>query len=366
MRLKTLRLQNFRSYQSVTLSPPEGVTVIVGQNGAGKTNLLEAVHLCCLGRSHRTADSQDLIRQGAESAAVQLSVERRDGSHDVGIRLYQEKRRRKTLYVNGKTVSRFGDLIGSATCVIFSPEDLNIVWGGPALRRSYLDMLLSQLQRAYFFALQSYHTALRQRNALLKTPGLSPQDRQLAVWDEQLAAAAEPIVRLRAETARVLDELTLDHYRYISGREDETLRVSYQTGLDADQPREDMLRQLRDRRADELRRAATLVGPHRDDLILSLNGQPIQAYGSQGQARTAALGLKLSSFDLLSKSQGEPPLLLLDDVLSELDPSRRRQLIDRVKKAQVLLTCTDQGDFIGAKPAGVLSVRDGAVAWLDA
>ncbi len=361
MRLKTLRLQNFRSYQNLTLTPPEGVTVIVGENGAGKTNLLEAVHLCCLGRSHRTNDDQDMIRRGEESAAVQLFVERRDGTHDIGVRLFLNQRRKKLLHINGKNASRMGDLIGHATCVIFGPEDLSVVRDGPAVRRRFLDMLLSQLQRAYFYALQTYNATLRQRNALLKEIAQGGSRAQLAVWDEQLAQAAAPLVRLRAQTARALDEKAFRHYAFISGREEECFRLTYQSTLSEEEPQVDMLRQLAARREEELRRMTTAVGPHRDDLLLTLSGNDLQAFGSQGQLRTAALALKLSAFDLLNESQGEPPLLLLDDVLSELDPLRRRRLIDRVKTAQVLLTCTDRSDFIGAEPSCVLEAGNGQV-----
>ena len=361
MRLKTLRLQNFRSYESLLLTPPEGVTVIVGENGAGKTNLLEAVHLCCLGRSHRTADDTDMIRNGEESAAVQLFVDRRDGTHDIGVRLYRTQRRKKLLHINGKDASRMGDLIGHATCVIFSPEDLSVVRDGPAVRRRYLDMLLSQLQRAYFYALQTYTAALRQRNALLKDIALGGSRNQLQVWDEQLALAAAPLVRLRAQTVRALDASANRHYTFISGREEESFRLSYRSTLPEEEPEQAMLQQLSERRDEELRRATTVVGPHRDDLILTLSSRELSAYGSQGQARTAALAMKLAAFDLLSENQGEPPLLLLDDVLSELDPLRRRRLIDRVKTAQALLTCTDRGDFIGAEPACVLEARNGTI-----
>ena len=361
MRLKSLRLDHFRSYENLLLTPPEGVTVIVGENGAGKTNLLEAVHLCCLGRSHRTSDDRDLIRTDAESAAVQLFVERRDGTHEVGVRIFNGPRKRKLLRINGKNATRMGDLIGHATCVIFSPEDLSLVRDGPAVRRKYMDMLLSQLQRAYFYALQTFSTALRQRNALLKDIAAGGSQSQLTVWDEQLARSAAPLIRLRHQAAQRLDALAHQHYQEISARDGEAFRLAYQTTLSPEDPEEDMLRQLRERREEELRRVTTVVGPHRDDLILTLAGQSLQAFGSQGQARTAALALKLSAFDLLSESQQEPPLLLLDDVLSELDPLRRQRLIEHVKNAQVLLTCTDRSDFVGADPSCVLEVRDANV-----
>ena len=358
MRITGLRLRDFRGYKQVMLSPPEGVTVLVGENGAGKTNLLEAVHLCCVGRSHRTSSDRDMIRLGQETAAVQLTVERKDGRHEVGVRLFENARRRKIVYVNGKTASRMGELMGHATCVIFSPEDLELVKEGPQARRRFLDMLLSQEQKAYFYALQSYMSALKQRNALLKQEDL----RQLPAWDEQLAAAAAPVVRMRREASLQLHRRAQIHYRYISGREEETFALKYSGPLaDSGDPAGDMLRGLKESLEEDRRRQTTGFGPHRDELELTLGGEPLKAFGSQGQMRTAALSMKLAAFDLLETIQGEPPLLLLDDVLSELDPDRRRRLIARIGRAQALLTCTDQADFIGARPACVLRVENGEI-----
>ena len=332
--------------------------MLVGENGAGKTNLLEAVHLCCLGRSHRTSADREMIRQGQETAAVQLTVERRDGRHEVGVRLFENARRRKVVYVNGKTVSRLGELMGHATCVIFSPEDLSLVKDGPQARRRFLDMLLSQQQRAYFFALQTYMNALKQRNALLK----QEDHRQLAAWDEQLAAAAVPVVRMREAVCGRLNQRANIHYLYIGGREEEVFHIRYQSALaESGDPQRDMLRGLAACREEDLRRQTTCFGPHRDDIELTLCGEPMKAFASQGQMRTAALSVKLAAFDLLEASQGEPPLLLLDDVLSELDPERRRRLIARIGRAQALLTCTDEADFIGAHPACVLRVAQGEI-----
>lgn len=361
MRLLSLRLHDFRSYKTLQLNPPDGVTVIVGENGAGKTNLLEAVHLCCLGKSHRTSNDSDLIRSGQETAAVQLTVERTDGKNEVGVRLYENQKHKKLLYLNGKTASRVGEIMGLATCVMFSPEDLAIVKGAPQERRRFLDMLLSERKRAYFYALQTYNAALKQRNALLKTIAHTGDKSQLDAWDEQLAQAAVPVVHLRAEASEELNTLAAGHYAFISGRKDEVLTVSYSGKVDPLNTKEDMLAKLRACREDDLRRQTTSVGPHRDDLSLKLHDQDLRAFGSQGQARTAALSLKLAAYDMLTKSQGEPPLLLLDDVLSELDPTRRERLIERIRHAQAFLTCTDQSDFSCARPACVLRVSNSEV-----
>ena len=286
-------------------------------------------------------------------------MERRDGKHEVGVRLFENARRRKIIYVNGKTASRTGELMGHATCVIFSPEDLALVKDGPQARRRFLDMLLSQQQRAYFYALQTYMNALKQRNALLKQEDY----RALPAWDEQLAAAAAPVVRLRREACKQLHERASVHYLYIGGREDEVFSMNYAGQLaDSADPVHDMLRGLQETQAEDRRRQITCFGPHRDEIELTLSGEPLKSFGSQGQMRTAALSMKLAAFDLLEAMQGEPPLLLLDDVLSELDPDRRKRLIARIGRAQALMTCTDQADFIGARPACVLKVENGAIS----
>ncbi len=358
MKIKSLRLRSFRNYSQLLLQPPEGVTVLWGENGSGKTNLLEAVHLCCLGKSHRTGSDREMIRSGADSAAVQLTIQREDGLHDVGIRLYEAQRRRKLIYINGKTAARIGELFGHATAVMFSPEDLRILRDGPEGRRRYMDMLLCQRRPAYFYALQSYASALKHRNALLKGEDL----RQLPVWDEALSRAADPIVRLRRELAEDLCPLCREHYLYIGGRESEIMDLAYQGPLkDSGDISGDMLRGLAAHREEDLRRQTTCFGPHRDDLSVTLTGQDMRSYASQGQVRTAALSLKLAAFDILERTQGEPPLLLLDDVLSELDPERRRRLLLRISRVQTLLTCTDLSDLTGASPACVIRVAAGTL-----
>ena len=358
MRITSLRLRDFRGYQQLLLTPPEGVTMLVGENGAGKTNLLEAVHLCCVGRSHRTSQDKEMIRKDQETAAVQLTVEKNDGRHEVGVRLFENARKRKVVFVNGKTASRLGELMGHATCVIFSPEDLSLVKEGPQTRRKFLDILLSQQQKAYFYALQTYTNALKQRNALLKQGDL----RQLQAWDDQLALSAASVVRARRSACEQLHLKAQTHYRYIGGKEDEVFSLQYRGPLaESGNIGEDMLKGLRETREEDVRRQTTSFGPHRDEIELTLSGELLKAFGSQGQMRTAALSMKLAAFDLLEEVQGEKPLLLLDDVLSELDPDRRRRLIARIGRAQALLTCTDPSDYIGARPACVLKVQNGTI-----
>lgn len=364
MRLLTLRLHDFRSYHQVLLSPPDGVTVFVGENGAGKTNLLEAVHLCCLGRSHRTSADREMIRDGESTAGVQVRVQRADGADEVGVRLYAPgEKKRKLLYINGKTAYRTGELMGHVTCVMFSPEDLDIARGAPQGRRRFMDMLLSQCGKGYFYALQTFNAALKQRNALLHDIARGAASAAtLSAWDEQLSAAAAPIVRARQYAALSLSEAAARHYLAIGGRAEEAFTLRYAGALaQSTSPLEDMLRGLSNTRQEDLRRATTTFGPHRDDLELLLRGQDMRAYASQGQMRTAVLSMRLAELDMLRKRQGEAPLLLLDDVLSELDAGRRMRLLERIQGVQTLLTCTDLSDLSGARPQAVLRVRAGAI-----
>ena len=363
MHILSLRLHDFRSYRQVLLAPPKGATVFVGENGAGKTNLLEAVHLCCLGRSHRTSNDKEMIREGQETAAVQVKVQREDGVDEVGVRLYAPTaHKRKLLYINGKTASRTGELMGHATCVMFSPEDLDIVRGAPQGRRRFMDMLLSQCGKGYFYALQQYNSALKQRNALLHDIAKGASAATLSAWDEQLCAAAVPVVKARQYAAQALSQYAHGHYAHIGGRENEQFALSYQGNLcESLRPAEDLHELLQKSRAEDIRRATTTVGPHRDDLLLTLSGRDMRAFASQGQMRTAVLSMRLAELDMLKNRSGESPLLLLDDVLSELDGGRRTRLLERISGVQTLLTCTDLSDLSGAKPAAVLRVHGGEI-----
>lgn len=363
MYLSKLRLHNFRSYGQLALLPPEGMTVFVGENGAGKTNLLEAVHLCCLGKSHRSNNDQDMIRTGYDTSAVHASFVKAGREGEVGVRLYQNQRQKKLIYVGGKIVGRIGELMGHMTCVMFSPEDIEIIRGGPMLRRRFLDMLLSQCLPAYFYSLQQYNAALKQRNALLRQIGRSGEGvDQLPAWDAQLAKAAVPIVKARRQAVARLDELSRRHYAHISGREQEELRLSYRGSMmESDDIAEDMMRDLSQSREDDIRRLNTGAGPHRDDILLTLSAADLKAYGSQGQIRTAVLAMRLSQIDILTEYQGEAPILLLDDVLSELDMGRRERLLSGLHHVQTLLTCTDLSDVAQLGPACVLRVHEGQV-----
>ena len=349
-RIVQLKLRSFRNYAECTFTPAEGVTVLLGDNGQGKTNLLEAVYLTCTGRSHRTRQDKELIRRDDEFASVRIRTERRDGSHDVEILLPRAGKRQ--IKVSGQEVGRSGDLLGHVTGVLFSPEDLRTVKDGPAERRRFVDMALSQLSPGYYLTMQRYNRALKQRNQLLKDalaqPGLIGT---LDAWDEQLAQNGEALMRMRREYIEALNAEAARTHTEISG-EQERLSIRYAPSIEGESIHA-LLEALFAARENDLRRLTTTLGPHRDDVNVLINDWDVRAYGSQGQQRTAALSMRLSELTVMHERLGEWPVLMLDDVMSELDPGRRRRLLERLTGIQTLVTCTDREDLSGA-PAGAI------------
>lgn len=334
-----MKLHQYRSYETLSLSPAPGVNVIVGENAQGKTNAIEAVFLCALGRSHRTGRDAELIARGCAGAYVGLAFERGEGLHEIEFKLREGERRQ--IYIDKQAITRSAELMGQLNVVMFSPEDLSLIKGGPAERRRFLDMELSQLYPAYYRALQQYNAVLRQRNALLKsdTAGLDA----LSLWDEQLSRYGAFIMEKRAAFSEQLQTYARAlHSAVTNGRE--TLCIAYAPHIEMEEKGYPLIGRLMDALArcanEDLRRGFTSVGPHRDDLSVSINGEETRVFGSQGQQRTAALSLKLSQIELLRAETGENPVLLLDDVLSELDDMRGRLLLEALRACQSFITCT--------------------------
>ena len=363
MRVTQLSLRNFRNYDTVTLAPDSGVTVFCGPNAQGKTNILEAIHLCCIGRSHRTSRDEELIRWGERTARVQLLSAQADGTHDISVVIGKDAKKKKTVRIGARQAERIGELLGHVCGVLFSPEDLAIVKFGPAERRRFIDMQLSQLRPAYFYALQRAVRTLNQRNALLKeiarNPSLLPT---LDMWDEQLAATGAQIAASRREAVFKLGELAAQaHASLTEGREHLALRYISQVE-DAPDSADRLLARLHDARSEDLRRMTTTVGVHRDDIAISIDGKEARTFASQGQQRSAVLALKLAQLDLAAAERGEAPVLMLDDVMSELDPGRRRQLIERIDRVQTFVTCTDLSDLAGARQGMICHVENGRLS----
>ena len=362
MRVKRLRLRAFRNYETLDIAPDPQLTVLCGPNAQGKTNVLEALHLCCLGRSHRTSHDRELIRWGDEASAVQVFTEQSDGTHEVSVQIFRDARRKKIVRVGGTKVARIGELMGHLNGVLFSPEDLSIVKDGPGERRRFIDMELSQLRPAYFYALQQYVRALNQRNNLLRE--IAKDARLLSTldaWDEQLARAGDVIIAHRRNYIARLSEEAQRNHAAISGGE--TLTIRYQSQFEeATNVAEAFYERLQASRSEDLRRMTTTVGAHRDDLRVDIGGKEARIFASQGQQRTIVLALKLAEIAAIEKERGETPVLMLDDVMSELDPRRREMLVERLCGVQTLVTCTDLSDLAGARAGAIYEVRAGTIS----
>ena len=382
MYLKSLHLRHFRNYreQQVEFAAPK--TILVGENAQGKSNLLEAVELLATMRSHRALRDRELVSEGEPAGQITAVLERDSGSIDLGIIFRSSSRR--TVSLNGESLKRQLDFLGTMNAVQFSSLDLDLVRGSPSERRNWLDTLLTQLEPVYAYILQQYNTVLRQRNAFLKqqpaapepnwrvadrpSPFSVPDPTQLAIWDAQLAAIGCRVIRRRARVLERLAPLAQHWHEAISGRQ-ETLEVRYAPNvqLEQDDPaivQQAFLDKLQGRTIAEQHQGTTLVGPHRDEVEFMINGTPARQYGSQGQQRTLVLALKLAELKLIEAIVGEPPLLLLDDVLAELDLNRQNKLLDTIQdRFQTLITTTHLGSFDSQwlKSSQILTVHAGQI-----
>ncbi|YAF95153.1 MAG: DNA replication/repair protein RecF [Nodularia sp. CChRGM 3473] len=351
MYLQNLHLRQFRNYQDQKVEFTAAKTILVGNNAQGKSNLLEAVELLATLRSHRMARDRDLVREGEDIAQIHATLERQTGISDLALTLRRNGRR--SVAINGESVRRQMDFLGVLNAVQFSSLDLDLVRGGPEGRRNWLDTLLIQLEPIYAHILQQYNQVLRQRNAFLKqTPdsALSTQHSALAVWDAQLVTTGTRVIRRRDRAIQRLAPIAAAWHASISGST-EVLQINYLPSVPLEKSHPDEIQQaflakIQQRTSAELYRGTTLVGPHRDEVELTINQTPARQYGSQGQQRTLVLALKLAELQLIEEVVNEPPLLLLDDVLAELDPSRQNQLLDAIQdRFQTLITTTHLSSF---------------------
>ncbi len=352
MIIDSLKLRDFRNYGEVTLTPHPGVNILFGQNGSGKTNLLEAIHYCALGRSHRTSQDREVVRKGAEMAAVGVQLHKNGVRMDVQVKLTPGEMRKKAIFVDRKRAGRLSDLMGHVQCVIFSPEDLMLVKEGPSIRRRYLDMMLSQLSTAYFTALQQYQKALDQRNALLREAkrGGRLDQGMLDAFEEVMANQCSVIIPLRRKMVERTAKFAEEKYAAISGRPQEKFAMGYQCCVPEEADAADFAREaLKKGRQEDVFRGGTGFGVHREDIALTLNGRDMKVFASQGQIRTAALSMKLAQLAVFRMETGEPPILLLDDVMSELDMTRRTRLLNEIAGVQTFITCTDESDLEGCR-----------------
>ncbi len=342
MYLKSLTYRRFRNLEDHTIEPSKTINVLVGHNAQGKTNVLESIHVCCAGRSHRTAKDRELITFSKDDAYIDARCIRRDGEHRIEIGLSATNK--KAVSINGTPAKRLGELMGHMNAVMFSPEDLSLVKDGPSWRRRFIDMALSQMSPVYFYDLQHYLAALQQRNTLLKDiANKGTVSDTLPIWDQQLAIYGAKLIVKRKDFIKSLKEICLDIHGRLSGGQEE-LRLGYQPmaqGESEVEIQESLIAYFEKNRDYDIRRGITQGGPHRDDVKLMLGDQDVRSFGSQGQQRTCALSIKLSEITIMRETTHEAPLLLLDDVFSELDGSRRRWLLDYIGEVQTFITCVD-------------------------
>ncbi len=356
-RLRRLWIRAFRNYSRAEVAFDDGITALVGRNGQGKSNVLEAIYLVATGRSHRTAREEEAIQRGETAARVRAAVSRRGREEEIEITLALEGGRLTSqMRVNGAPTPR-GSVLGRLPVVLAAPWDLEMVRGPAAGRRRLLDAALAQLSPAYFFALHRYHRVVAQRNAHLRrgAPG------GLEAWDAQMVALGVRIAAHREGYMRRVAPEAEAWFGRLGG--EGRLVVAYRPSWigGTDESRTDEARaQMARLRADEVRRGATLSGPHRDDVELSLEGAALRANGSQGQWRTAMLAVRLGERGVMAAEMGESPVLLLDDALSELDQDRQRRVLGLADEAQVLLTSTALPRV--ARPVRVLAVETGEVS----
>ncbi|MEM8673911.1 MAG: DNA replication/repair protein RecF [Cyanobacteria bacterium P01_G01_bin.67] len=378
MYLKSLHLRSFRNYVDRQIEFTAKKTILVGNNAQGKSNLLEAVELLATLKSHRATRDRELVLDSATAGQVEAIVERAYGTSELSI-LFR-KQGRRTVAINGEKLRRQLDFLGVLNAVQFSSLDLDLVRGAPDCRRSWIDGLLIQLEPVYSSILQQYNQVLKQRNALLKkiralrqegesTELLGSHEPELELWDQQLAAAGSRVARRRARVINRLAPIAASWHKRISG-ETEQLEINYLPNVEwtEDEPlkvQQAFLHQIAERRMAEKYQGKTVVGTHRDEIEFTINRTPARYYGSQGQQRTLVLALKLAELKLIEEVVGEPPLLLLDDVLAELDPNRQKQLLEVIgDRFQTIITTThiDSFNHDWIKDSQILAVEAGKIS----
>ena len=340
MIIKSIELSNFRNYDNLKIIFDKGTNIFYGDNAQGKTNILEAAYLSGTTKSHKGSKDKEMIRFGETDSHIRTIVMKNEKDYQIDMHLKQN--RTKGIAVNKVPIKRAGELFGILNMVFFSPEDLNIIKDGPSARRRFLDSELCQLDKIYLSDLSKYNKILLSRNKLLKDMVYKPELKDtLPIWDMQLVNTGKKIIRRRKQFIDELNELVYKiHYR-ISGEKEE-LNIKYEPCIE-DIFFEDELNRNKEK---DIKLCQTSVGPHRDDIAFSIKGVDLRKYGSQGQQRTSALSLKLAEIELVKNEIHDTPILLLDDVLSELDSNRQNYLLNNIHDIQTLITCTGLDEFV--------------------
>ncbi len=340
MIIKSLELQNFRNYNTLQLDFDNGTNIFYGDNAQGKTNILEAIFMTATTKSHKGSKDQDIIQFSHEEAHIRSYLFKEKITRQIDMHL--RKGKTKGIAIDSQRIKKAADLMGLLNVVFFSPEDLSIIKNGPAERRRFIDMELCQLDSFYLYNLNHYNKIVNQRNKLLKDLSMKPGLKEtLSIWDSQLVSFGAKVIERREIFISQLCDIISELHAKLSGGK-EKIRILYEKNVEID----DFEERLKKSQEKDIILKQSTVGPHRDDIIFIVNDIDIRRFGSQGQQRTAALSLKLSEIELVKKSIKDTPVLLLDDVLSELDSNRQNYLLNSIGAIQTIITCTGLDEFV--------------------
>lgn len=343
MIIESIELKNFRNYKTLQMKFDSGTNILYGDNAQGKTNILESIYLSSTTKSHKGSKDKDIIKFNENESHIRTIIKKQGVPYKIDIHL--KKYKTKGIAINGIPIKKASELFGIVNIVFFSPEDLNIIKNGPSERRRFIDSELCQLDKLYLHDLSNYNKIINQRNKLLKDLCFSYENNQLKdtldIWDIQLVQFGTRIIKRREQFIEDLNKIICKIHEKISGYK-EDLIIKYEPCV----KESDFSVNLEKSRDKDIRFKMTSVGPHRDDLCFLINGVDIRKFGSQGQQRTSALSLKLSEIEIVKKTINDVPILLLDDVLSELDSNRQNYLLNSIGDIQTLITCTGLDEFI--------------------
>jgi len=343
LNIESIFLLNFRNYGEQYIELHPGLNIFYGDNAQGKTNIIEAVYLLTMGKSHRTNRYNELVKWNENTARVSIKFIKDDYEYNIDYVL--KRNQSKQIKINGTRLNKLSDIIGNLNSVIFSPDHMKIIKEGPSERRKFIDSILSQVKPKYYYCLNQYLKVLSQRNVLLSGDTDNKSiEKVLDIWDNQLVEYGSRLIKERQLFIKIIDDKARVINQELSGGK-ENLRIKYLSFINDDKDIKDIKeafhKKLLESRSLDMRRGFTNYGPHRDDLIIYINDKEARNYGSQGQQRSVLLSLKLSEIEYIKDEKGSSPILLLDDVFSELDKTRQSFLISYIKDVQVILTCTD-------------------------
>ena len=338
MYIKKVKLENFRNYDNLEVEFKKDFNLIYGNNAQGKTNILEAIYLSAIGKSFQTNKDSEMIKIGKEKAKVEIEYETKDREGKITVEIADKK----TFFINGIKQKKISDIIGKINIVLFYPDNIDIIKGGPAERRRFLDIMISQLKPNYIHILNKYLKTLDQRNAYLKQIKFDNKSKDmLEIWDESLSGLSYQIYTYRSEYIhKIKEKIKVIHNKITNcGQQDEKIEISF---ISSGKSQKDFYENLLRNRENDIRKGYTSTGSHRDDFDIYINDKKVNVYGSQGQQRTSVLSLKLTELNIIQDEIGESPILLLDDFMSELDENRRNNLTNAIENNQVFITCTDK------------------------